>query len=549
MRSASPAPPTGRAAAVPPARSARLGVVVGILLTAALVPLHVEFQRHAGPLWRDEVNGVNLIGMPTFGDVLANVHLDSFPYAWATVLRLWAVVAGTDDARLRLLGLVVGVATLAAIWWSGRRLGLDAPLVTLVLVGMNPSIVVYGDSVRGYGAGAAAICWALGALWAFVAAPRAATFVLALVAAVVSVQTYFPNGVLLSAVGCGAAVVCARRRAWSPLVGVVAVGLASAASLALAAPWIRYAFEVGKLEQGEWPFASLVSVFRGALVPDVPALATGWVVATAVAGGGCAAALRATDAARRDRALFAGVTIVVGLAAYFAYLHLIARLPTQYWYYLSLMMLLALCLDVGVWLAAERVRYGPWLRAALVGIVAVWGAPDVRAAVGVRMTNVDVVAQRIAADARAADLVVVVPWVAGISFGRYYAGAAPWITVPDLADHRFHRHLDVMAKMRLGDGGVRDELDRIERTLRAGGRVWVAGPLRAPAPGDAPPALVPAPAGPRGWRAAPYLDAWELQLGALLRAHAVEVWNVPLADVGAVNRWETLPLVMAEGWR
>jgi hypothetical protein len=550
MPASAPARATGPAPAATGAARGRVAVVVGVVLTAALVALHLEFRRHAGPLWRDEVNGVNLIGMPSFGDVLANVHLDSFPYVWASVLRLWAVSAGDDDATLRLLGLVVGLATLGSIWWTGRRLGLDAPLVTLVLVGMNPSIVVYGDSVRGYGAGAMTVCWALGALWAFVQRPRRTTFALALVAAIVSVQTYFPNGVLLGAIGLGSAAVCARRRAWSTLAGVAAVGAASAASLALAAPWIRYAFEVGKLEQGEWPLGSLVGVFRGALAPEVPALAVAWIGAAIVAPIGWGMGMRSTAPGdtRPDVALMAAVTLPAALASYFAYLHLIARLPTQYWYYLSLMIVLALCLDVGVWLAASRVRYGPWLRVAAVGLAAVLGARDVRARVDVRMTNVDVVARRIASDARAVDLVVVVPWVAGITFQRYYAGAAPWITVPDMKEHRFHRHLEVAEKMKLGDDGAREELERVERTLRAGARVWVAGPLRAPTPGETVPRLVPAPGGPRGWRAAPYLDAWELRLGALLREHAGDVWNVPVPDVGPVNRWESLPLVMAEGW-
>jgi hypothetical protein len=525
-------------------------VAAGLVVTALVVPLHLTFNRHAGPLWRDEVTGVNLVGLPSFADVLANLHLDSFPYAWVTLLRLWATTAGTDDATLRVLGLLVGLAILPAVWWTGRRLGLDAPLVTLVLVALNPSTIIYGGSVRGYGLGALAVTLALGALWTFVERPGRRTWAAAAAAVLFAVQTYFPNGVLLAAIGAGAAAVCLRRGAWGTLAGVVAAGAVGIVSLAFATPWIRYAFRVGALEQGDWPLALVAGVFRGALATEVPALGVAWTVAAvATAIGWGAALVRRADDTERDPALFAAVTATTALAAYFAYLQLVARLPTQYWYYLSLMAVLALALDVGTWLAAKRLRHGAALRAACALLVVAVAAPSVLRTVRLRMTNVDLVARKVAADGRPEDLAVVVPWVAGITFHRYYAGTTPWITIPDLDDHRFHLHLRVAEKMARGDDGVRDELARVERTLRSGGRVWVAGWLRAPAPGQMPAPLPPAPEGPTGWRAAPYLDAWELRLGALLRTHAVDVWEVPLPGVGAVNHWEALPLVVAEGWR
>jgi hypothetical protein len=58
-----------------------------------------------------------------------------------------------------------------------------------------------------------------------------------------------------------------------------------------------------------------------------------------------------------------------------------------------------------------------------------------------------------------------------------------------------------------------------------------------------------APNGPRGWASAPYLESWELQLGALLEGHAREGAKVPLPDLGRVNAWENMPVVMMEGWR
>ena len=47
----------------------RLPVVVGIALTVGIVALFAEYQRHAGPLWRDEVNSVNLAHLPSLYEV------------------------------------------------------------------------------------------------------------------------------------------------------------------------------------------------------------------------------------------------------------------------------------------------------------------------------------------------------------------------------------------------------------------------------------------------------------------------------------------------
>jgi hypothetical protein len=165
------------------------------------------------------------------------------------------------------------------------------------------------------------------------------------------------------------------------------------------------------------------------------------------------------------------------------------------------------------------------------------------------MTNLDVVAAKLEELAAPADLVVVFPWVCGITFERYYRGAAAWITLPDFEEHEFHRHLWVAEKMKLGDRAGAPELDRVERTLRAGQRVWVVGALVAPPPGQPLPPLPPAPSGPQGWRAAPYLDHWERQLGALLQEHGRDLWRIALPDLGAVNAWENLPLIQVEGWR
>jgi hypothetical protein len=164
------------------------------------------------------------------------------------------------------------------------------------------------------------------------------------------------------------------------------------------------------------------------------------------------------------------------------------------------------------------------------------------------MTNLDLVARHLDREVRPSDLVVVLPWYAGITFQRYYRGAAPWITIPDFPEHLFHRHLWVADKMRLGSDAVAPDVARVEQTLRAGHRVWIVGRVSVPEGGKAP-ELPPAEEGTGSWQSGPYLDAWELAFGLLVETRTQRRAVVPLDDPGPVNVWENLPLFVVEGWR
>jgi len=522
-----------------------------VALTLVLLGLHLRFHAHAGPLWRDEVNSVNVASFPSLGEVFAHSHLESFPAAWTAVEHLWIRAGlGESDRHLRRLGLGIGLATLAMLWWAARRLGVRVPLVTLLLLGSSPTVIIYGDQVRGYGLGALAIAWSVGAMWAFVVRPGALRYASAQAAAVLAAQTYFGNCFLLVAI-CAAAAACAlRRRAHTLVVAVGTIGAVAAGSMLINLPSVRYAMRLSPIEQGQYPLRWYASVLSAALAPGVPLLAAAWAVALALAAVGCALAWRTPDdgaaGSDRERALFVTVALGLGVAGYAAYLAFI-QVRTEYWYYLPLMALGALACEVGVALLVARLPHGAVALAIAVVAVALAAVPRVFSTVALRLTNVDVAAAEIARAGRPDDLVVVMPWYCGITFARYYRGQTPWITLPDFDEHRFHLHGEVAEKMRRGNAAIAPELARVERTLAAGGRVWVVGAPVAPKPGESVPTLPPAPEGPEGWRAAPYLTAWELQFGALLRDRGRAISGITLPDVGAVSIHESLPLVLVEG--
>jgi hypothetical protein len=358
----------------------------------------------------------------------------------------------------------------------------------------------------------------------------------------------------LAAVCAGAAAVCVRRHAWRSLALTVAIGAITAVAMAisLAGHISSDAFIMAPTEQGQWSLGWYLGVFWSAVSAGVTLLGTLWAVAAVLAAAGCVVTWRSRTkptAGSTDLALYVAVAVTTAVVGYLGSAWQLTKLPTQVWHYLPLMAVIALGCDVGVSLLAQRFCGGEAIRLAAVALAALLVASSVVAAVPVRMTNIDIGAQQIAAAARAEDLVVVYPWTCGVTFDRYYRGPAPWITVPELAQHKHHLLVPVAEKMKLGDAGFAPELERVEHVLRTGGRVWIVGGLMAPPPGQSAPHLPAAPTGPWGWQSAPYINGWLMQLGALLQAHARALNRIPLPDVGPVNVFEDAPLLMAEGWR
>lgn len=525
----------------------RAALALALLLTLGAGALHLDYHRHAGALWRDEVNSVNVVSGATTAEVYEHLPYDSFPPVWITTLYGWKLAGlGGDDEAYRRIGLLIGLAMIAAAWWTATKLDVGPPLVTLLLFGLCPSIIVYGDMVRGYGLAALAILLCIGALWSFVQSPTWARYLAAQLAFIFAAQAHFANSVLLLAIGVGGALVAWRRRRWQLVLATLAIGAVAALLLVVVNDsTLAYMGSTATQERGRWrTLGELFAVFAAALSPDGSLLLAVWVVAALAALAGVALAWR-SPAVEGERATFAASTAALALGGAFA-AYLMTRLPTQAWHYLSLIAVCAVACEIGIHLLAKSIPRGDWLRLGAVALAAVAIAPGVSQSVRMRMTSVDLAAEVIEQQGRAGDLVVVFPWYAGISFHRYYRGPAPWITLPEIPEHLFHLHLVVRDKMQLGDAAVAPELARVEQTLRAGGRVWVIGDLVAPNPGEPLPPL-PSPIG--SGNAGLYLNNWEAQLGAMLEQHAGQGHRVPLSADVPVNVWENLPLFVVEGWR
>lgn len=522
------------------------------LLTIVAILTNYLSAVSIGPLWRDEANTVAVATLPTFADVWNNLQFDSFPIVWMAVVRGYAAVFGTmNDPAFRVLGFVIALTLIASLWFNARAFGHGFPLTALALVALSPSVVRWGGSMRAYGLGLALIAFTSGLLWRYVERPDRRRWIAATVLATLSVQTLFFNSVLLLALCAGGVSVIVYRRQFRQAYGVIGIGLTAAVSLLpyvtvihRAALWNEIVripvFTIGWFslrlfetitEPGGWTFFA-------------------WLYAGTVGlciGFAAVFAPQRTGISRETReiSLFAVVTLFVGAVGSFAFLKAL-RYYTQPWYYLTLLLILGLSLDVLLHRILVDARWQVFVAtaAAAAGFAAFLNAPMT---VVVRMTNALEVSTALSSIATADDFIIVNPWYEGVSFDRYYHGKTPWMTLPEVPFHRFHRY-DILLQLdqdAARSTAVMPVLDKAERTLTAGHTVYVVGALppprqlKAPNPSD----LAPVPVGELTQA------EWPLQLGEFLRGRATTITPVAIPSHGPVGQYEDMTVSAVRGWK
>jgi hypothetical protein len=526
-----------------------------LVLTLAVTALHVLRLLHAGGLWRDEAGAARLAMLPTVGEIFGLFQHEAFPLLYPVALRTWMAVAGGGDAALRGFGLLVGLAIVGVLWWNARAWR-TVPLLSLVLLGLSVPVLVYGDSVRGYGLGSLLLLVMFGLLARVLASPKApiALHAALAVVSVACVQVVLSNSALLGAL-CGAAVVVAMMlRRWGLAAWISGCCVLAALSL------LPYAAPLAAARR-QWSMIvtypiRLIQIWHGFQETVGPRLVLGvWLLllGLGVAGALLALARRRDESGEvwpqlpqsSDTTLFAALTIVFAVVDDGVFLKTLGYRPRA-WYYVPLMVLLAGALDA-VWARSGGRRLGAVRAAAVILAVAAQCVPLWQQA-GQRQTNIDLVAARVAASAAPDDLVVVSSWYYGVSFNRYYTGTARWLTMPDIPDHRIHRY-DLLKVRMASPSPIDGELAAIAAALRSGHRVWLVGGAAWPRPGETVQALPPAPFTPEGWHDWPYTTSWSRQLGAYLERHAGHLTPVAVPVADRVSALEDLPLVVAAGWR
>jgi hypothetical protein len=132
----------------------RIDWTVAALVAALIVVVHIVNMTHAGGLWRDEAAAVNLALMPSFGEIWSHLELESFPLLITMMLRVWSALSfGGSDLGLRVFGMLAGLAVLAALWWNAWRFSSSPPTLSMLIFGLSPVVIRWGDSLRAYGIG------------------------------------------------------------------------------------------------------------------------------------------------------------------------------------------------------------------------------------------------------------------------------------------------------------------------------------------------------------------------------------------------------------
>jgi len=238
--------------------------------------------------------------------------------------------------------------------------------------------------------------------------------------------------------------------------------------------------------------------------------------------------------------------LIAGLGGYFLFLKALSYF-TQPWYYLTLMALIAACAEGTLSLLA-RGAPGRIVTLLAAGVLIAAVAPSVWAVTLTRRTNLDLLASKVAESGASSDMIVVSPWYYGVTFQRYYHGKAPWVSIPVISEHRFHRY-DLLKREMTRTDPMEPIRKSLQQTLRDGGRIWWIGTLEMPPEGSGPPTAPPAPGASWGWDDLPYYEVWTQQLGALFRAHTLRGGPVPVPVEESVNIYEDIPLYRLEGWR
>jgi len=534
-----------RSPSQPPAWLARAEWALALAATLVALALHVRLFLDAGPLWRDEINTVVVATQPTIAGVWDRLESESFPLLPYALLHVWRSPGRGADAGFRAFGLIAGLSAIAALWWGRRVTGLPPPLLALALFAINPVVVRWGDSIRGYGLGELAILLAFTLVFEAVRRPRPAVVALAAIAATAAVQTVYQNSVLVLAIGvAGAAISLGERR---PRRAAVALAIGAVAAVSL----LPYLAVMGRAREyrlvsveGATP-GHLASVFWRALGAEIgvgwpgQVLAAAWVgtIAWALVA---VAARRPASGPPRALALYGLLVLLIGVLTHFAFL-LCLGFPTMPWYSLSLVALMAASLEAMIQGGSTAGRTS---RVALAGALLALVSPSAFAYVGLRQTNMDLAAAAVAG-AQRDDFVVVSPWFLAVSFNRYYRGAAPWSTIPPLEDTSVHR-TDLLARQLQAEDPIGPLVARVERTLQGGHRVyWVGLPVPAI---DRPPRPLPPLRGTvNGELQGVYCANWTLQVAQALRRYGAAGESVPLEARQPVQPYERVRVWVTTG--
>jgi hypothetical protein len=522
------------------------------LITVFLIILHIQFCRHAGPLWRDEISSVRVATMPTLKESWRLLGFENHPFFHYLVLRAWCFLGlGATDFGLRVLCLLIGLLIVSALWASAWLFDKSAPLLSLAFFALNRH-TLRADALRPHGLALVWLVLAFTFIWqlTFQSQHRLRTITLAVIAAVLSVQTGFLNAPLLVAICSGSIAVLALKKAWRSVALILMVGGISALSLSPYIPMLIRAHSWNCIDSVPHSIGNLAFLFCWVATANNPIV---YGVFLALVMGSLALVviprLRKTfidpvDCAG-ERLVFSAVVCLTAVIGTGGFLWL-TGFPVARRYYLPLIAVIALSAAV---VAAALRRSTVARLAILVGsiLVAFAFVRPTFSESGTKFTNCDLAAAAVTERVKAGDVIILTRFDYGIPFQRYYRGTVPWQSIPTLSDYRLFRW-DLVKQAMMETDPIGELLVRVKIALRSGHSVFILGqlgslPIQPPLP------LPPAPSTPYGWNMEAYLANWKEQIAYLISRHALTGQNIPLPDKEPVDQVEKMNVSVVSGWQ
>lgn len=519
--------------------SRKIELLVTFFVLITIVYFHATNLHYGGSLIRDETNSVKLASRPLISGIHDDLMYDSFPPFSIVVFHLWGLIAASDY-WFRVLGFLIGMAILAAFWINSRLIGLGIPLLSLAIFELNYTAVRYGDYVRAHSLGIFFILAVFGLIWKLTTTPGHSwkIFAMATLVAVLSVQTTYQNAFLLLAICLGGVVVAYTHQDWEKIWSIIAVGLIAALSLVPYEGFIRRANDwssVGRPEYDPNAIWPVIHTTLGISGPIFILILIG-LVACGILFFFVLPSRNEISANRKDLFNFSIVTLFTGSIGFLIFLQRI-RLPPQTYYFIPLLAIVAVCLEsiFVALISSDKLQKILKVFGVLVFLF-LTVQPNLQS-LRIRTTNIDIIANRLPALAGKNDLILVNPWLIGVSFERYYKGQTPWLTLPPLNDLSIFRY-DLLKEKIAEENPLGPALASIQKTLSSGGQVWLIGNIDSSTEKK-----------PTGSFMDPYLEHWTWQLGQLMYQHAVKRKTIDLHINQEINSYENFPLSVFQGWQ
>jgi hypothetical protein len=572
--------------------------------------LHAVLYAHMGAFWRDETSSIQVARTPTLATMWDWLNVDSFPVLFVATLRTWIFAGlGGTDSGIRLFGTLVALGMVGAVLFCCRALrqsapsdgesmsvafrsakgrgfrgakgdnapavlatvkgqetapasatptamrgvpALRAPLVALTLMAFNPSVFYFGSSIRAYGLATLLILLCLGAFWRLIERPGKRTAAVALAMALLSTHSNYQNTYLLLGIGVAGAVCCAACGLWQRCLVVLGPCVLTALSMLIYVPVVRSYQATTGIGTGAYTAGiGLVGTrMLQAIGGESGVLLGVWgtlaVLTTVLLPLRCLRHWQSAERSAPSLDLFCLVSVVVaGTAGTFFFLFN-GNMPWP-WHYVPVIGFAAVIMEA----ALRPTGAWRWLapcRSLLAGIAVAFSVVPLWNAAHVRRTNMDLVCDALAGRTGAGDLIVVNPFWFSPAFHYYYRGGAEWVTLPAIPSDEKSRvgAFGPYRRLMATPNALNPTLQRIEETLKSGKRIWIAGYIFAPAPGEPPPVVSPATAAEHGGDCEVYYRDWTLQIGYFLGQARVQLEQVYVPLAQPVFPLEAVPLLLVE---